>query len=148
MKHYGLDEKKPKASKKLIKRIKTDYNQFIAQIEQAIESDIIHDATTTTVSKREKFVVGYRVTKKQSIKAGRSLGRSTGAIKKSGANKRSGGGKEHGECLGASSRINYKFTPIHQVENTEYKKTKMGDSMNTQLNHIIEGYTALLELIE
>jgi len=146
--HYGIDEAKPQASKQLIKRIKADQSRYIAQIEEAIESDVTHNATRITVAKREKRLTGHRYTKTQTSLSGRSHGRSTGPIKKSGANKRSGGGKEHGECMGASTRTGYKITPLYQVETTEYKKSRMGLTMNTQLKHIVEAYTALLELVE
>tara|TARA_B100001094_G_C18191900_1_gene807855 strand:+ start:5361 stop:5828 length:468 start_codon:yes stop_codon:yes gene_type:complete len=147
LKHYGIDEEKPKASKQLIKRIKADMNRYIAQIEEAIESDIVHNPRTDEVNNRVRYYMGDKVIKGQSSISGRSLGRSTGPVKKSGANKRSGGGKEHGECLGASSRVSKKTVPMYQVEPT-FKRKKQGKKLDTQLNDIVEAYTALLELVK
>ena len=148
LKHYGIDEEKPKASKQLIKRIKADMNRYVAQIEEAIESDVVHNPRTDEISKRTVYYIGDKVIKGQSSLSGRSWGRSTGPVKKSGANKRSGGGREHGECLGASSRTSKKSVPMYQVEPTSYKTKKQGKTLNTQLNSIVEAYTTLLELLE
>jgi len=147
MKHYGIDEAKPKASKQLIKRIKADMNRYVAQIEEAIESDIVHNPRTDEVNNRVRYYMGDKVIKGQSSLSGRSWGRSTGPVKKSGANKRSGGGREHGECLGASSRTSKKTVPMYQVEPT-FKRKKQGKKLDTQLNDIVEAYTALLELVK
>ena len=47
----------------------------------------------TKATTKETTYIGTRYTKKQYNLSGRSLGRSTGPVKKSGANKRTGGGK-------------------------------------------------------
>jgi len=149
MKHYGIDEAKPQASKQLLKRIKKDMAQYQAQGQMAVECDKTHDRTTTKGAKRETFLTGrYRVKKTQSLISGNSLGRSTGPIKLAGANKRTGAGREHGECAGASARTKTELIPMKEVRTTEYKKTKTGPSINTQVEGIVMAYTALLELLE
>ncbi len=146
LKHYGIDEAKPKASKQLIKRIENDMARYVAQAEQAIEERVTLDPRNIVVDKRVKKHVGDRLITGQTSLSGRSLGRSSGPVKKSGANKRSGGGREHGECMGASSRRTLETVPVYQVEPT-FKKVKTGKKLNTQLKHIVEAYTALLELV-
>lgn len=147
LKHYGIDEAKPKASKQLIKRIENDMARYVAQAEQAIEERVTLDPRNIVVDKREKKHVGDRIIAGQSSLSGMSWGRSTGPVKKSGANKRSGGGKEHGECMGASSRRIVETIPVYQVEPT-FKKVRTGNKLNTQLKNIVEAYTALLDLVK
>ena len=78
--------------------------------------------------------------------SGRSLGRSTGPVKKSGANKRTGGGKEHGECLGASSRTAWvgvdkftvKHTPVPMTKNTKKNQVQIAVALYDQLLEAIK----------
>ena len=147
--HYGIDEAKPQASKQLIKRIKKDMARYEAQGQVAAECNKTHDRTTIKGTKRETFLTGrYRVKKTQTLMSGKSLGRSTGPIKLAGANKRTGAGREHGECKGAAARTKTELIPMKEVRKTEYKRTKGGPSINTQVEGIVLAYTKLLELVE
>ena len=145
LKHYGIDEKKPTASPQLLKRIIADIERYKA----AFTYNTIHNGTEATEITAVKESIGYKLVKGQSSLSGRSYGRSSGPVKKSGANKRSGGGREHGECLGASSRTNFKAVEMHTVRHveTKHKVAKNGDK-DKQLKRILDGYIALLNLLK
>ena len=140
---YGIDEKTLEVSPELLERIKADRQRYI----NALDDDTLKDYTVDTkATTKETTYIGTRYTKKQYNLSGRSLGRSTGPVKKSGANKRTGGGKEHGECLGASSRTAWvgvdkftvKHTPVPMTKNTKKNQVQIAVALYDQLLEAIK----------
>ena len=141
--HYGIDAKSLEVTPKVLKQIKADMARY-----QASQTD----TTTSSRSKVTKYTQVHskgaiKTTTGQSNLSGRSHGRSTGPVKKSGANKRSGGGREHGECMGASSRTTtnkFQHTQINRVPS----KSVVTHSKDNQIKSILGAYSALLELVQ
>lgn len=142
LKHYGIDAKKPVADKQLLKRIEADK----ARYEASLTDTTTNSRTKVTQRTAMRTNTVLKTVTGQSNLSGRSHGRSTGPVKKSGANKRSGGGREHGECMGASSRTSTKQVQMRQVAWVE-SGTVVTHSKTNQINRILEAYSALQRLL-
>tara|TARA_R110001606_G_scaffold277876_1_gene426061 strand:- start:12255 stop:12866 length:612 start_codon:yes stop_codon:yes gene_type:complete len=140
--HYGIDATSLEVTPKVLKQIKADLARYEAS------------QTDTTTSSRTKVTKYTQIKSKGAIKtttgqsnlSGRSHGRSTGPVKKSGANKRSGGGREHGECIGASSRTSTKQFQHHTIKQVP-SNTVTTHNKDKQIKSILGAYKALLELV-
>ena len=141
MRAYGIEEG-VEVSPELLERIKADQQRYI----NALDDETIKNYTVDTKNTvKETTHIGTRYTKQQYNLSGRSLGRSSGPIKKSGANKRSGYGGEHGECLGASARTGWKAEPKFTVKHTPIAKTMK--TKESQISSIVALYETLLEKV-
>lgn len=143
MKAYGIDEKSLEVTPEVLDRIKADRQRYI----NALDDETVKNHTKVTAYGKETVHIGNRYTKQQYNLSGRSLGRSSGPIKKSGANKRSGYGGEHGECLGASARTGWKVEPKFTVQRVATKTTTVR-KVSSQVQAIVSIYDGLLEVLE
>jgi len=142
MRAYGIDEESLEVTDEVLERIKTDMNRY----KEALNDETLKNYTVDTNKRtKETTHIGTRYTMKQSTLSGRSLGRSTGPVKKSGANKRTGGGGEFGECMGASSRTGWVGVEKFTVKHTPIPKTK--NTKKNQIESAVALYEQLLEMV-
>lgn len=142
MRAYGIDEKSLEVSPELLERIKADRQRYINALDDETIKNYTVDTKQTT---KETTFIGTRYTKKQTNLSGRSLGRSSGPVKKSGANKRTGQGGEHGECLGASARTGWVGVDKFTIKHTPVARTMK--KKESQISSIVALYDTLLEKV-